>query len=381
MFGRKIRDSETDRGTTEKVKKTRNPKSGKKKKIIIAVVVILLIITAIVTASLLSGGEAPPMVSTGTAEKMDIEQAVTIKGTIQGSESADVVSSLNYEIVSILVNEGDTVKKDQVLAILDSESLQDDYQKAVRALEESKFNYDASKVLYEEGAISREEYIRAENAYKNDQLTVSSFDIQDKTQIKSPISGTVTRVNVNIGRYANDTENNVPMFVIEDLDNLKMDVRISEYDISKIKVGQKVEITAEVLGSESVSGTVSRISPTGEPKDPSSKEMVIPVKIDIHKGNTNLIAGVTAKARILIDKKSSVLAVPIDSVLEDPNTEESYVMVLSGTVINKVPVEPGLEGDFHIEVTSDKLKEGDAVVLSPTFDMTDGMEVTAVPQA
>ena len=312
-------------------------------------------------------------------KKMDIEQAVSIKGTIQGSQKADVATSLNYEIVSILVEEGDIVGKDQVLAVLDSEDLQDDYQKAATALRESKFNYEASKNLYEEGAISKEEFLRAQSQYESDKITLDAFNIEDKVNIKSPIAGTVTRVNVNIGRYANDTENAEPMFVVEDLQNLKMDVRISEYDISKIQIGQKVTITAEVLGGESVEGVVSRISPTGELKDASSKEMVIPVQIDVNKENSKLIAGVTAKAKIEIQKKTNVLSVPIDSILEDPSTGGSYVMVLNGTVLKKVSVELGIEGDFNVEITSGDLKAGDQVVLNPTFEMTDGMEVAPVP--
>jgi len=247
-------------------------------------------------------------------------------------------------------------------------------------LRESKFNYDASKNLYEQGAISKEAYLRAQSQYENDRITMDSFNIADKVNIKSPIAGTVTRVNVNIGRYANDTENAEPMFVVEDLQNLKMDVRISEYDISKIQVGQKVTITAEVLGENSVEGTVSRISPTGELKDATSKEMVIPVQIDVKKENSKLIAGVTAKAKIEIEKKSDVLSAPIDSVLEDPTSGDSYVMVLNGTTLKKVPVELGIEGDFNVEISSGKLKTGDLVVLNPTFEMTDGMEVAPAPE-
>ena len=258
----------------------------------------------------------PSQVSVGSVERMDLEQTVSVNGIISGSQFAEVVSSLNYEIISILVEEGDRVKKDQVLAVLDGEALQDEYRKAVKALEESRFNYEASKRLYEEGAISQAEYIRAKNAYENDQITVNSFDISEKTNIRSPIDGTVTRVNVSLGRYANDTEDNKPMFVIEDLDQLKMDVKVSEYDIGKIKVGQTVTITADVLGKDRVTGTVSRISPTGELKDPASKEMVIPVRINVDQ-NEKLIAGVTAKAKILIESRSQVLTVPIDAVLED----------------------------------------------------------------
>ncbi|HVI40446.1 MAG TPA: efflux RND transporter periplasmic adaptor subunit [Anaerovoracaceae bacterium] len=380
MFRKRVNEAEAAGGNTVKVKKTRKPMSKKRKRIIIAAIIILVLALILVVPRLLSGGTPAIAVLTGTVEKMDIEEAVSIKGTIQGSQKADVATSLNYKIISILVDEGDIVQKDQVLAVLDSKDLQDDYQKALAALKDSKFNYESSKSLYEQGAISKEEYIKAESLYQNDRLTLESLNIADKVNIKSPIAGTVTRVNVNIGRYANDTENAAPMFVVEDLQNLKMDVKISEYDISKIEIGQKVTITAEVLGDESVEGTVSRISPTGEQKDTTSKEMVIPVQIDVKKDSAKLIAGVTAKANIEIEKKNNVLSVPIDSILEDPNTGDSYVMVLNDTILKKVPVELGLEGDFNVEISSGKLKSGDKVVLNPTFEMTDGMEVSPAPK-
>ncbi len=381
MFTRKNRKTPAGAGEAsgEKTLKKEKTKSRKKKKIIIISLVIVVLAAAMILPGLLGGGEAPPQVSVGTVEKMDLEQVVSVNGIISGSQSAEVVSSLNYEIISILVAEGDLVKKDQILAVLDGEALQDEYRKASKALEESRFNYEASKRLYEEGAISQADYIRAKNAYENDRITVDSFDISEKTNIKSPISGTVTRVNVNLGRYANDTEDNKPMFVIEDLEQLKMDVKISEYDISKIKVGQTVTITADVLGKESVEGKVSRISPTGELKDITSKEMVIPVQIDVDKKESRLIAGVTAKAKILIEDRTQVMTVPIDAVLEDPETGESFVLVVEEDTIKKVIFSPGIEGDFYLEVLSGSLAEGDQVVLNPTFDLTDGMKVIVLP--
>ena len=379
MFRKRVNEAQAEGEKTVKVKKKRKAMSKKKKRILIAAAVVLVIAGIIVVPRLLSGGVPAVAVTTGPVEKMDIEESVSIKGTIEGSQKADVATSNNYKIVSILVEEGDLVQKDQILAVLDAKDLQDDYQKALNALRQSKFDYENAKSLYAEGAISKDDYMTAESQYNTDRLTVDSLNISDKVNIKSPITGTVTRVNVNIGRYANDTENSEPMFVVEDLQNLKMDVKISEYDISRIKVGQKVSITAEVLGEDSVEGVVSRISPTGEQKDSTSKEMVIPVEIDVNNQNAKLIAGVTAKANIEIQKKTNVLSVPIDAVLEDPTTNESYVMMLKGTTLKKVTVKLGIEGDFNVEVITDKLKEGDQVVLSPTFDMTDGMEVITAP--
>jgi RND family efflux transporter MFP subunit len=228
--------------------------------------------------------------------------------------------------------------------------------------------------------MSRDEYLRLRAAYEGDRLNVSSIDISDSRDIKSPIGGIVTRVNVNVGRYASDTERGQAMFVIEDLDNLQMKVMISEYDISKIKVGQTARITADVLGNDSVTGVVSKISPSGEAKDATSTEKVIPVDIDIDKGDKTLIAGVNARATILIDRQEDVTVVSIDAVAQDPETGQDMVFVVDeGGILRKVPVELGLETNIYVEILGGVLKEGEQIVLAPTLDMEDGMIVTVAP--
>jgi HlyD family secretion protein len=352
-------------------------KKRRPKKRLIVILAIISVVLAIIIASGLSGKkQIPAHVSTGTAEIMDLCQDVHVNGIVNGSDSADVVSSLDCKVSSILAREGDVVKKGQVLAVLDGKTLEGDYKKALKAFEESRFNYEASLTLYNEGAISKAEYMRAKTAYENDQITLNSFNISDSINIRAPISGTVTRVNTSLGRNANSTDDNKPMFVIVDLDKLRMDVKISEYDIGKIKTGQSVTITSDMLGEDSVEGTVSRISPTGELLDPASKEMVIPVQIDINDAEMRLIAGVSARAKIHIESRTGVMAVPIDSVLEDPDTGESFVFIADGALAKKVIIEPGIEGEFHLEVLSGSLSSGDKVILNPGFDLFDNPSIT-----
>lgn len=78
----------------------------------------MVVIAALALPRLLEAGEIPPQVSVGSVEKMDLEQTVSVNGIISGSQSAEVVSSLNYEIISILVEEGDRVKKARYLRFL-----------------------------------------------------------------------------------------------------------------------------------------------------------------------------------------------------------------------------------------------------------------------
>lgn len=367
---------------TTKKKKKKNGKKGKKKFVILGIAV--LVIAVIVIKSMLGGSDMIPMVSTKSLEHMDLEQIVSIKGNVQGSETANVTSSESKEVISILVKEGDIVTKGQLLATLKSSGEDAETQliyekeQAVRNLELSKFDYDTSKKLYESGGISKQEYLKAEAAYENSKTNLESLNsknLSEKNRILSPINGTVTRVNATLGLQANETQDKGALFVIENLEQLQMNVKVSEYEIGNIEVGQPVEIKAEVLGDKTVGGVVKQIAPTGEVKESGTNEMVIPVTINITENDGHLIAGVSAKASIKVDEAKDALALPLDALQNDSTTGESYVFILENNKLKKVTVKNGLESDFYAELVSGDLKEGDQLVLNPSLDLADGMEV------
>ena len=187
----------------------------------------------------------------------------------------------------------------------------------------------------------------------------------EKTLIKSPINGTVTRVNARLGRYAADTENKAAMFVIEDLVNLNVKVRVGEQQIGKIKLGQQVIISSNILGKKTLSGVVESIAPSGEDKDATGTKKVIPLTIKITEKSDVLIPGVTAKSKIIIASKKGTKAVPSEAVHADLEGNNHYVYKVSeDNTIKKVPVQINLQDVFYTEILSDDLKEGDKVVLS-----------------
>ncbi|WP_312831750.1 efflux RND transporter periplasmic adaptor subunit [Sedimentibacter saalensis] len=393
-------------------------------------IVILLVVLAavIVVFKMLNNSKTEDVFAANVAplEKKTIEQIISVKAPLEGIEKADVVSALNYEIIDIKVKEGDIVKKDQVLAVLDSEelekqikteenqieltylqqqeklkSLQLEYDKAVLELENVKDSYESNKALFENDIITEENFKKIETSLVearknvegynavNGKVSLSSaeekqLEIQrqqleekkedlDKIYIKSPIDGTVTRVNVNIGRYAKDTEDEKAMFVVENLQNLQMKVSISEFDIGKIKNGQTVKVYSDILGNEFAEGTVTRISPTAEQKDSNNMERVIPVLIDIVKKPDTLIAGVIASAKINVDKSENVFAVPAGAILQDENEKHKIFILNDDKTVKSVAVEIGLETDLETEIWGEGLQEGMNVVVNPNNTLTDGM--------
>lgn len=367
-------------------------------------------------------------VTVAAVEQKDLRESVSLKAPLEGTETVEIVSNLHYEITAIHVKEGDRVQKGQVLAVLDSEAMADEigsaqdalamaqaqyedsvrgqqqqYEQAVQALQNAQNAADRTAALFEIGGVSAEEQEKAQSALAEAQAAIKGFSVKDgKVQgsaselksietarnalarkqealsdgkIISPIDGTVTRVNINVGRFADETDDNKPMFVVENLQQLQMKVNVSEYDIADIQTGQKAEITADVLKGQTVSGVVDRVSPTGELKEGSSAERVIPTVVRLTESNEALIAGINAKAEIIIEEVQNVLAVPIEAVADNGDGTGTVMRVKEDSTVETLSVKLGLETDLEMEVISDELQVGDQLLLNRD-GITDGMTVT-----
>jgi len=399
-----------------------------RKKTIIALI-ILIVGVSVIFAKSRNKVEPTFAANVTTLESKTIEQIISVKAPLEGIEKADVVSPLNYEIIDIKVKEGDIVSKDQILAVLDSEELkkeiangenqiqltaleqedkvrtmQIEYDTAIMKLKELENSYNQNKELYDNEIITEEAFIKIENSLTEAKKNIESFNVSDgkivltsaeqkrieiqkqelsqkkedldKVYIKSPIDGTVTRVNVNLGRYAKDTEDEKAMFVVENLDKLQMKVSISEFDINKIKPEQEVDIYSDVLSADSAKGTVARISPTAEQKEANAMERVIPVLIDVTEKPDNLIAGVLATAKIKVAKAENIFAIPSGALVQDENALYKIYILNDDNSLKSIPVEIGLETDLETEIKSTELTKGMKVVVNPDITFIDGMIVT-----
>lgn len=413
-----------------------------------------------------------PVMTTQVMQKT-IEQSLTLRAPLEGSESTEVVSRLHNEILQIHVKEGDVVTKGQLLATLDSEKLQDEikvlqdsleltqlnlnkkiadadesyqlekvrldakikeqqkeYDKVVQNIEEEKRQFEITKSLSDQGVLPAEDARKQEAAIAqlqkdldkyttvNGQVVPEESDLKEieaskqgmsivngkavasagdyktieiarraveqkrkdleECQMKSNINGAVTRVHGKVGRFADDIDDDksLPMFVIEDMSKLQMTVSVSEYDIGKLQLGQTAVISADILENETVSGVITRISPTGEEKTNSSgtTERVIPTQIEVTSSNPKLIAGITATAKIEIAKAEDTLVIPIDAVVQQEDGSYMVYVVDENQKVSIRPVTVGLENDLEMQVL-DGLQVEDVVIVSPDLTLQEGSDV------
>ncbi len=408
--------------------------------VLMAVLVILFLLFAIGTR----GSRSLPEVQTALLSKGNLTETLTVTGPIDGSESVDITSSLHAKLTELNVKEGDRVKKGiTVLARIDDEELRRevaiaegnyklqiatkedrlrqeraDYGKALQARDTAQLDYDRKSALYSVGGIALSELEASRNALADANRELSlyrlrngapvlsdSFDIQienakqeleklktrlDGAVLIAPIDGTVTRVNAKVGRFADDTEDKKPLITIENLEQLQMELLVSEYNIGKVRVGQDVSIRADILGKgNTVSGKVSGISPSGEKRSYDSSERVIPVKIQITDHNSKLISGITGKAEIVLGKAEQVDVVPLSAVGTDKDGNDIMQFVLTKTgghsLVQSFPIETGIEGDMEIELKKNPLDALDTAyepryLTTYNSDLADGTEVRIAPE-
>ena len=259
------------------------------------------------------------------------------------------------------------------------ESLLDDYRDAVTDAQE---NVSDAEVALQEAEEQRELALHGySNSVSSAQIaadqTVTEMNLADaqenidKCTVTAPAAGTVTAV------YVNEGESNASgslLFVIENLEELEIVTSVREYDIASLAVGMPAEIKTDATGDTVYSGQVKDIAITAQ-KDAygntvSSSNAEFDVTLSVDPGEGGLLVGMNGRATITTDSTEGVLAVLYSSLGYDENGAP-YVMAArpqdDGTlVVEKVPVETGVETDFEVEVISDALAEGDLILDDPT---------------
>lgn len=212
------------------------------------------------------------------------------------------------------------------------------------------------------------------------------YESMDKTQVKAPISGYILSMNVAEGN--NYSQGNA-VFTIADTSGFVVEATVNEYDVSKIAEGLPASVKFEATGDEEFTGTVDFVAVASEAtisstsqsaasaSTSSSSTATYKVKIVLDSADERLRVGMTAKASVILNSVSNVMAVPYDCV-QDAEDGSKYVTVINDDGTTKdVTVTTGLESDYYVEIKGDGIEKGttvEAVVSdAPSTDVMDYM--------
>ncbi|WP_101698272.1 efflux RND transporter periplasmic adaptor subunit [Clostridium minihomine] len=260
-------------------------------------------------------------------------------------------------------------------AVEDSQIAYDNAVRALKAMETSieQSLESAQDTIHSEKIAANTESLQAEIKTLNTNL--------QKCKITAPAAGTITAVYAVENAVANGL-----MFVIEDTGGLQVTVRIKEYDIPSVKEGMKAIITADATDKTEYEGVVQKIYPAAIRADAAAgaaaaanNNVEFEAEVLIQTPDSPLRIGMSAKAKIILEEKSNVLAVPYDALTtnEEGKTviytvkkqpDDSYQSI-------SLPVTTGLETDFSVEISGDGITAG-IPVISEAKSVTPGLPIT-----
>ena len=250
--------------------------------------------------------------------------------------------AVSVEVQTLVAHEGDYVTKDTPLFLMESktaEKLMRNYKDALDKAEEN-----------------------VESAQNKLDTTQDSYD---NYTITAPISGQVISKTAKLGdKVSKNSNGSTTLAVIYDLSAYTFEMSIDELDIKNVKVGQTVEVTADALEGQTLTGKVTNIS-----LESSYSNGVTNYPVTVTMDETgDLLPGMNVDGRIILEEANDVLTIPVDALMrgnrvyiKDASEKEAKGSVPAG--FKAVEVETGLVNDDYVEIKSG-LNEGDEVYVS-----------------
>ena len=264
----------------------------------------------------------------------NLESVVSGTGTIDALGTVDVGTQVSGTIKRIFVDFNDRVKKDQLIAVLDTNVLEATVRDAQANVARTLAQYEQAKAdnqrnlsLFQKGFLSVQEFTMgrtsAETAEASCQSAQAALD-RAKTnlkyaEIRSPIDGTVIQRNVEEGQTVAASLQAPTLFVIaEDLAKMEILGLVDESDIGQIREGQDVRFTVQAYPEKPFSGTVRQIR-----LQPQTIQNVVNYTVVINAENAQglLMPGMTATVDFVVQKVENALLVPSAALRFQPSEE------------------------------------------------------------
>jgi HlyD family secretion protein len=357
---------------------------SRKKKILIGVGIIV-VLGGIAAVNLASKRSTGTTVNVEKIERRDLESTVSASGKVQPKRLVKISAETSGKVVNLTVNEGDLVKKGQLLLQIDPRNLETAVQNREASLATQRSQLDQMRAqtenlrialrqsqdalqraegLAKQGLIPREQLERAQNDVKmretdlkvNEQsiktqeqrikqeeanLNSAQYDL-NKVRIVSPIDGLVTRRNIEEGETAVvGTMNNAGTVLLEiaDLSVIETEIEVDETEIPDIKIGQPTKVTIDAIPDKTFPGKVTEVgnSPIQtQGASTTQRATNFKVTVTIDGSVPGVRPGFTCTAVITTATRQKALSVPIQAM-----TLREVILDEEGQVIHPPTPKPG----------------------------------------
>lgn len=368
-------------------------------------IVWIIIAAAILIGAFITGREDHSIkVSVKKPVRGDITQSILTTGRVAASNQVTISSDVSGEITSLLVKEGDYVKKGDLIVKIKEETYlalvekcRAEYNMTKERVNEELYryelhrkNYERDSLLYDKDVITAEEFEKSRTEFylAKSGLSGANFSVQsaeaalkdaqkqlEMTSIYSPISGTVIELSVSKGEKVVGTSQmaGTEIMKIADLEMIEIAAAVNEMDIPLLTVGDSVSIEIEAFPDKRWSGKVTHIAQNINKLYNEHQAGEYRIRVLFENKPQNIKSGMSAALRIFTRKRENVLKVPIEAImtkefnLGNENVIKEYVFIYlpeSSSVTGREVV-TGIQDSREIEIISGEISDSTLIVTGP----------------
>jgi RND family efflux transporter MFP subunit len=331
-------------------------------------------------------------------------------GYVVPQRKSSVAAKATGRLVALYVEEGNKIKKDQIIAQLENEDLSASrkqalanvdvsraaYEQARAELNDAQVSFERQKQLLSKELVAKSDYDTAEARYKKTVAAVASADASIKaaqaalsgvdvsleyTRIRAPFDGVVLTKNADVGDIVTPlgaaANAKSAVVTIADMASLQVETDVSESSIEKLKPGQPCEIQLDAVPDTRFSGTIYMIVPTAD----RSKATVM-VKVRFNTIDSRILPEMSAKVAFLSrevkkEEEKSRTAVSPKAIIDDGG--KKFLFVVKQNRVKLTPVTLGAPLGDMVEILSGATS-GDKVVINPPKNLKDNARIKIAEQ-
>jgi membrane fusion protein (multidrug efflux system) len=300
-----------------------------------------------------------------------IVEDVAAVGTLRANESVVLRPEIAGRIARIDFKEGVPAAKGALLIALDASTQAADLQQAQANLALARSNFERTEDLFRKKFVSASAQDQAAANLKVQEATTAQAQARlAKTRIVAPFAGVIGIRNVSVGDYVKEGQDLVNL---EDLSALKLDFKLPESYLPRIRRGQSAELTTDARPGETFTAVVDAIDPLID-----TAGRAIAVRARLANPDGRLRPGMFARVRLIFGERTDVLMVPEEALV--PAGSDQFVFRVADGKAQRVKVATGARRGSKVEVV-EGLKAGDLVVTAGQLKVRDGVPVKTVAPA
>lgn len=315
--------------------------------IIIAILCNLLTVTAAMARTM-----PPVVVNVVMAKQVAWQPEIESTGTLIADQGVNVAPDISGRITAIYFKSGQYVKAGTPLVQIYPNILKAQLAANDASLTLSKLTFERDSKLFKKKAVSRSEYDTSAAGLKQSKAAVAEVQAKlNQTLVRAPFSGYLGIRSVNLGDYVSAGTSIVNL---QDVNPMYIDFNVPEVFISKMKVGQKIEVGGDAYGNKVFIGKISAIDSIVNPKT-----RTLTIRAQIPNKNRTLMPGAFMEVSIYLGKPQQVVSIPQTAIVYSAAGDYVYRVVNKKAVKTLVTI--GQRGVANIIVLKG-LKPNDVVV-------------------